>query len=119
MYVLPVVICIHTRFYVQNKCQLLTYLLTATLTDGLGRRYSSPHEVQPEPNLFPLHFGWVGGAEHDAVDTVRVTDEMIVADVVVATARELPDAQLTGTCRTHYPGQLSRLSSAGREMINK
>ena len=83
-----------------NASCLLTYLLTATLTDGFGRRYPSPHEVQPEPNLFPLHFGWVGGAEHDAVDTVRVTDEMIVADVVVATARELPDAQLTGTCRT-------------------
>jgi len=33
--------------------------------------------------------------EHDGVDTVRITDEMIVADVVAVVARELPDTQIT------------------------
>jgi len=44
-----------------------------------------------------LYVRRVRHAEYDAVYTVRVTDEMIVADVVAATARELPDAQITGT----------------------
>jgi len=47
-------------------------------------------------NLLQLLLRGVGQSEHDAVDTVRVTDEMIVADVVAVVTRELPDTQLTG-----------------------
>ena len=65
--------------------------------NGFGGCYPGANEVEPEANLLLLHVGRVGHAEHDAVDTVRVTDEVIVADVVAAAARELPHAQTAGT----------------------
>ena len=75
---------------------MMRYSACGILADGLGGRYSSANEVEPEVDLSPLDIRRVGHAEHDAVDTVRVADEVIVADVVAAGARELPDAQLAG-----------------------
>ena len=51
-------------------------------------------------NLLLLYVGRVRQSEYDAVDTVRVTDEMIVADIVAVVARELPDTQFTSTWTT-------------------
>jgi len=65
--------------------------------NGLDGRDSRAYEVEPESNLPLLLVERVRYTEHDAVDTVRVTDEMIVADVVATVARELPHAQVTGT----------------------
>ena len=67
-------------------------------TNWFAGRYASTHEVQPELNLLSLYVRRVRETEHYAVDTVRITDEMVVADVVTFSARELPDTQITDTC---------------------
>jgi len=56
---------------------------------------SSLDEVKPEYDLTELQISRVSQADDDDADTVCVTNEQVVRDMVWLVARELPHAYLT------------------------
>ena len=69
------------------------YFLVA-LTQRLHRWYLAPEKGEPEVELPLLLDAAVGQVEEDHVLAVDVADEVVVEDVVVGVAGELPDAHL-------------------------
>ena len=64
------------------------------LTQRLHRWYLAPEKGEPEVELPLLLDAAVGQVEEDHVLAVDVADEVVVEDVVIGVAGELPDAHL-------------------------
>ena len=69
-------------------------ILIVALTQRFHRRYLAPEKGEPEVELPLLLDAAVGQVEEDHVLAVDVADEVVVEDVVVGVAGELPDAHL-------------------------
>jgi len=68
-----------------------------SLANWLWNADTSSDEMQPMQKLRQLHITRLTRVDDDNVNTVDVSDKLIIDDVVRLIARELPDTQVSDT----------------------